>query len=71
MRLVLAWALLTAGAGFVAAADLSAPTQPAPAKKACRWVSDCQVCARGPDGRLVCSNIGIACQPKRQRCIRD
>jgi hypothetical protein len=35
-----------------------------------RWTDDCVNCARGPDGQApVCSNIGLACQPKAIRCI--
>jgi hypothetical protein len=31
--------------------------------------NDCQVCVRLPDGKLGCSNIGIACSPSGQwRC---
>ena len=35
-----------------------------------RWTDECVNCARGADGEApVCSNIGIACQPKAIRCI--
>jgi hypothetical protein len=31
--------------------------------------NDCQVCLKLPDGKLACSNIGIACNPSGQwRC---
>jgi hypothetical protein len=35
-----------------------------------RWTDECVNCARGADGEApVCSNIGIACQPKAIRCL--
>ena len=35
-----------------------------------RWTDECVNCTRGADGDApVCSNIGIACQPKAIRCI--
>jgi hypothetical protein len=35
-----------------------------------RWTDECVNCTRGTDGGSpVCSNIGIACQPKAIRCI--
>ena len=33
-----------------------------------RWVDSCRACSRGPDGAPLCSNIGIACQPKQVEC---
>jgi hypothetical protein len=31
--------------------------------------NDCQVCVKLPDGKLGCSNIGVACNPSRSwRC---
>jgi hypothetical protein len=71
MKPLLTLVLLMAGLGAALAADLPVPGKPAQPKKVCRWVSDCEICARGPDGRLVCSTVGIACQPKRQRCVAD
>jgi hypothetical protein len=57
------------------------PTKPAPTErsvfnygasdKTCiEWTDSCVNCARvdGDQGR--CSNIGIACQPKKIRCVR-
>lgn len=35
-----------------------------------RWTDECVNCARGANGEApICSNIGIACQPKAIRCI--
>ena len=35
-----------------------------------RWTDECVSCLRGAEGEApVCSNIGIACQPKAVRCI--
>lgn len=33
-----------------------------------RWADSCRACSRGPDGEPRCSNIGIACQPKKVEC---
>jgi len=35
-----------------------------------RWTDECVTCTRDADGEApVCSNIGVACQPKAIRCI--
>jgi hypothetical protein len=35
-----------------------------------RWTDDCLNCSReGKDAPPVCSNIGVACQPKAVRCL--
>jgi hypothetical protein len=35
-----------------------------------RWTDECVSCSRGTEDETpVCSNIGIACQPKAIRCI--
>jgi hypothetical protein len=35
-----------------------------------RWTDECVNCSRGAEGEApVCSNIGIACQPKAIRCV--
>ncbi len=35
-----------------------------------RWTDECVNCSRGADGEApVCTNIGIACQPKAIRCV--
>ena len=67
--------LLGAGAGV--AADLEIPTPPAPDVSVHRgppncsqWTDECVNCSRGADGDAVCSNIGIACQPRAVRCLR-
>ena len=33
------------------------------------WTDQCRTCRRDADGNLVCSNIGIACQPVEVRCL--
>lgn len=33
-----------------------------------QWLDGCRACSRGSDGAPVCSNIGIACQPKAVQC---
>jgi hypothetical protein len=35
-----------------------------------RWTDECVNCTRGTDGGTpICSNIGVACQPKAIRCV--
>ena len=35
-----------------------------------RWTDDCVNCSReGKDTPPVCSNLGVACQPKAVRCL--
>ena len=35
-----------------------------------RWTDDCVNCARSTEGEApVCTNIGVACQPKAIRCL--
>jgi hypothetical protein len=35
-----------------------------------RWTDDCVNCTRDADGEApVCSNLGVACQPKAIRCV--
>lgn len=39
--------------------------------KACQeWTDTCRTCTRPDNGEAVCSNIGIACQPKAISCTR-
>jgi hypothetical protein len=39
------------------------------ADKAClAWTDSCRTCLREADNTVVCSNIGIACQPAEVRC---
>jgi hypothetical protein len=33
-----------------------------------QWEDGCRACSRGTDGAPLCSNIGIACQPKNVHC---
>lgn len=35
------------------------------------WTDRCVTCEREAAGRVVCSNIGIACQPQRVECVRS
>ena len=32
------------------------------------WTDKCRTCTRGADDKVVCSNIGIACQPEAIAC---
>ena len=59
--------VLLLSAAAVSAADIPKATTSG-SKRECQWVSDCQTCTRPADGGLICSNIGIACQPKKFRC---
>jgi hypothetical protein len=34
------------------------------------WTDKCRSCERGADDAIVCSNIGIACQPAEITCSR-
>jgi len=35
-----------------------------------RWTDECRICGRGNDNGPACSNIGIACQPTKVRCLQ-
>src|ERR1043166_718878 len=32
------------------------------------WTDGCRTCSRDPEGAPICSNLGIACQPKEIQC---
>ncbi|HEY6258241.1 MAG TPA: hypothetical protein VIY51_20860 [Xanthobacteraceae bacterium] len=32
------------------------------------WTDGCRICRQEPDGKVACSNIGIACQPGKVVC---
>jgi hypothetical protein len=34
-----------------------------------RWTDKCRTCNRGINADIVCSNIGIACQPTEVECL--
>jgi hypothetical protein len=34
------------------------------------WTDKCRTCERGANDAIVCSNIGIACQPAEITCSR-
>jgi hypothetical protein len=65
--------------GTAASAQQAAPA-PAPAtaptvqglgdadKTCVAWTDSCRTCVREADNAVVCSNIGIACQPAEIRC---
>jgi len=41
------------------------------AEKTClAWTDSCRNCTRAASGDVVCSNIGIACQPQPIACTR-
>ncbi|TKW78164.1 MAG: hypothetical protein DI543_11850 [Bradyrhizobium icense] len=77
-QFALAFALLAMTGSGTRAAELAIPPrQPAenvsmqkgPANCS-RWTDECVSCSREAEGEApVCSNIGIACQPKAVRCI--
>jgi hypothetical protein len=57
-----------ASSGPVAPADPS--VQSGAGLPACLiWSDSCVTCERA-DGKISCSNIGIACQPQAPRCLR-
>ena len=72
-------ALMTASSAFTAEIPIPPPISRAAPKDipvhanqphCSRWTDECVNCARGADGEApVCSNIGIACQPKAIRCL--
>ena len=35
-----------------------------------RWTDECRTCGRAADRAPACSNIGVACQPKKVRCLQ-
>jgi hypothetical protein len=35
-----------------------------------RWNDKCRTCNRNISGDIVCSNIGIACQPAEVECLK-
>jgi hypothetical protein len=40
-------------------------------EKTCQeWTDGCRICTRPDSGDAICSNIGIACQPKSISCTR-
>ena len=70
-----------AAAASLRAAELDIPARRAPPDNVSmqtgppncvRWTDDCVNCTRGAAGDApVCSNIGIACQPRAIRCVSD
>jgi hypothetical protein len=64
---------------FVAAGAAETPASPAPppndpavqaSMPGCAvWTDRCVTCQRDA-GKIVCSNIGIACQPQKVECLR-
>jgi len=58
-------------------APSTAPAAPAnasplaPPNAAClEWSDGCRTCQRPAGGEAACSNIGVACVPKENRCTR-
>jgi hypothetical protein len=40
-------------------------------EKTCQeWTDGCRTCTRPESGDPICSNLGIACQPKPILCVR-
>ena len=68
--------LLGAGGAFAAEIDIPPLSRPKDLPvhvnqpNCSRWTDECVNCTGGADGAApVCSNIGIACQPKAIRCL--
>ena len=81
-RFALTVALVTisvAASASLRAAELDIPARRPPSENVsmqkgppncARWTDACVNCTRGAEGEApVCSNIGIACQPKAIRCV--
>jgi hypothetical protein len=44
----------------------------APPSAAClEWSDGCRTCQRPAGGKIACSNVGIACMPKQNQCVRQ
>jgi hypothetical protein len=39
-------------------------------KTCSEWTDGCRTCSRSDAGEPICSNIGIACEPKAIVCVR-
>ena len=49
----------------------TSPVRPAGIPAACmEWTDDCRICSLSDKGEAACSNVGIACLPKKWRCTR-
>jgi hypothetical protein len=82
MSAVLVFSIATARAQTSAPAPAPAPAPAAPAadasihaygdrdKTCLAWTDQCRSCTRGDGDAIVCSNIGIACQPAEITCSR-
>jgi hypothetical protein len=78
--LALALAMLIAACTAATSAELAIPPRVTPKASnvsmqagppnCTRWTDDCVNCTRGAGGApAVCSNVGLACQPKAIRCL--
>jgi hypothetical protein len=43
----------------------------APRPGCAAWTDRCVTCERSTEGRVSCSNIGIACTPQAVQCLRS
>lgn len=77
-HLIVLAAIFALTATTALAAELDIPPRPAPENvsmqkgppNCSRWTDDCVNCARSTEGEApLCSNIGVACQPKAIRCL--
>lgn len=51
------------------ASQVQPQVQPAGVPATCReWTDDCRICSLSDKGEAACSNVGIACLPKKWRC---
>jgi hypothetical protein len=71
-------ALFALAGGAAVAAEIELPPRRAPPDvsvqkppaNCSRWTDECVNCSRAADGEpTVCSNIGLACQPRAIRCL--
>jgi hypothetical protein len=75
-------ALAVAALALSASAQAPPPSTAAPSEdaslhsfgdsdKTCQeWTDSCRTCTRSESGDALCSNIGIACQPKAIVCVK-
>ena len=77
-RFVVALLALAGSAAFARAAEIEIPPRRVPENvrvqqgppKCSRWTDGCVNCSRDDkDEQPVCSNIGIACQPRAISCL--
>jgi len=77
-HLIVMAAIFALTVGATLAAELEIPPRQAPENvsmqkgppNCSRWTDDCVNCTRSTEDEApVCSNMGVACQPKAIRCL--